>query len=139
MATICRRFRCSSSCSVTEPEALSHPDPPPPPPPPREDTEQPEDANDGDAEDTKRDNGSDAGGGRDTGRGSEINQEAITAAVLDAFSNPVVIRRLLAAFQPSGSMGSSSSASASDGKYLSFNMFRHGPFIMIISLSPGVI
>ena len=49
-----------------------------------------------------------------------MSQELVTAAVLDALSNPDVIRRLVATVSPGTSDGSgvSSSAAAADGKFL---------------------
>ena len=83
------------------------PTPPPPPPPPPEDAEIDGGGNPRDGE--PNDN-PEPDGGRGAG---EANQEAVTAAVLNALSNPEVIRRMLAVVSPEGPGGSASSRSAS--------------------------
>ena len=45
---------------------------------------------------------------------NKVNQEAVTAAVLDTLSNPKVIRRMLAVISPEGPTGSASSKTASE-------------------------
>ena len=54
-------------------------------------------------------------------RGPGVSQELVTAAVLDALSNPDVIRRLVAAVSPgtSEASGTSSSVAAADDKFFS--------------------
>ena len=95
----------------TEQSSLPPADPPPSPP-----------------EDTERDGGGNphieepnGGPEPDGSRGAgEANQEAVTAAVLNALSNPEVIRRMLTIVSPEGPGGSASSRSASrtDGELL---------------------
>ena len=46
----------------------------------------------------------------------ELSQEAVTAAVLDALSNPDVICRLCAVVSPDGGSSSDSAMVAADGK-----------------------
>ena len=62
---------------------------------------------------------SEAGGG---GAGTGVNQEAVTTAVLNALSNPEVVRTLLAVVSPDGGSGSASSTPAADGK---LSLFMH--------------
>ena len=97
-------------------------EPPPLPlvdPPPTDDTEG---GGQDDVDDSRRGDNVSGGPGAlvEAGRGPGVSQELVTAAVLDALSNPDVIRRLVAAVSPGTSDGSgaSSSAAAADGKFL---------------------
>ena len=89
-----------------------HPPPPPPPPedPPREEA--------GGEEETPRsevtDSGANADGGGGIEAGATASQGAMRAAVLEALSDPAVVRQLVAAV--SNASSTSASASAHDGK-----------------------
>ena len=99
----------SSYRSLTRVGAETEPVPPADPPPP-EDTER--NGYEQDNEPARRDDGTEPNS--ETGRGAGVaSQEAITAAVVDALSNPDVIRRLRAVVSPDGS---SSAMVAADGK-----------------------
>ena len=94
---------------------VEHPPPPPPPPedPPREEA--------GGEDETPRiedtDTGAEADGGGGTEAGATVNQGAMRAAVLEALSDPAVVRQLVAAVSSASSSSSAStSASAHDGK-----------------------
>ena len=107
-----RRHRARTTDTSAEQSSLPPTDPSPPPPP-----EDPEGVDGDDHRNDgppRRDDGP-----SDAARGvAEINQEAVTTAVLEALANPEVIRRLLTVVSPEGSAGSASSrtASSSSGK-----------------------
>ena len=102
----------SSRRSRTRGGAETEPVPPADPPPP-EDTER--DGDEQDDEPARRDDGTDPNS--ETGRGAGVaSQEAVTAAVLDALSNPDVIRRLRTVISPDGGSSSGSVMVAADGK-----------------------
>ena len=73
-----------------------------------------------DDEPPRRDSGPESNTRRETGRGTdEVSQEVVTAAILDALSNPDIIRRLLAVVSPGGPSDSDSLTAASGGEWLS--------------------
>ena len=108
--------RRSRARTEGDPEQSSlPPSDPPPPPPPLEDPER-DGGNDHRDDELQRNDGPESATGRSSG---DVNQEAVTGAVLEALANPEVVRRLLAVVSPEGPPGAASSSrttSRSDGK-----------------------
>ena len=99
-----------------EQPSLPPADPPPlcPPPPPPKDAER---DGRGNHHVEEPNDGPEPNAGRGAGK---VNQEAVTAAVLNTLSNPEVIRRMLAVVSPEGPAGSASlrTASRTDGELI---------------------
>ena len=110
-----RRSRARSGTESEQPSL-----PPADPPPPENAERDDKGKQHHDDEPPRRDGGPESNARRETGRGTgEVGREVVTAAVLDALSNPDVICRLLAVVSPGGPSGSGSSMAASDGEWLS--------------------
>ena len=93
------------------------PDQPTPPPPPPEIPQREEASEETPRTGSEADvSGTNAGGGGDTEVGASIDSGAMRSAVLEALSDPAVVRQLAAAVSNSSTSSASTSASTHEGK-----------------------